>query len=221
MYSRLPANAMWDLTQPLNQDTPHFPGDPAFRREPIPGQDPWRISQIAMSSHNGTHLDAPLHRVEGGATIDQLPLERLTGKALVVSATGLPANAPIPASVLDALSVPVWPGWIALIHTGWERYWRDEHYFRHPYLSPELAHRLVDSGCKLVAIDALSVDSTADNGEAAHVILMNRDVLIAENLRGLGDLDPGRPYGVACLPLPMTGSDGSPVRLVAWEPGEI
>ncbi|MDQ2653912.1 MAG: cyclase family protein, partial [Chloroflexota bacterium] len=151
---------MWDLTQPLDENTPRFPGDPAFRREPIPGQAPWRVSQLTMSSHSGTHMDAPLHHIEDGASIDHIPLSRLTGVALVVDATGLPENAPISASALDALEISTWPGWIALIHTGWDRYWQDERYFRHPYLSPELAQRLLDSGCGLVAIDALSVDST-------------------------------------------------------------
>ncbi len=212
---------MWDLTQPLNENTPYFPGDPAFRREPISGQEPWRISHITMSSHTGTHLDAPLHRIAGGAAIDELPLSCLTGLALVVDATGIQENSPIPETVLDSLVVPTWPGWIALIHTGWDRYWQDNRYFRHPYLSPSLAHRLVDSGCGLAAIDALSVDSTADSGDAAHVILLGNDVLVSENLRGLDELELGRPYGVACLPLPITGSDGSPVRFVAWNPGEI
>jgi kynurenine formamidase len=212
---------MWDLTQPLNAQTPHFPGDPAFRRDPIPGLEPWSVSTITMSSHNGTHLDAPLHRIEGGATIDTLPFSRLTGRALVVDATGMPENSPIPATVLDPLSDLVWPGWIALIRTGWDRYWHDDRYFRHPYLSSELARRLVDSGCNLVAIDALSVDSTAEEGDEAHVVLLGNNVLIAENLRGLHELEPGRPYGVACLPLPMTDADGSPARFIAWLPGEI
>ena len=212
---------MWDLTQPLNEHTPYFPGDPAFQRVPIPGQEPWRISQISMSSHNGTHMDAPLHRIAGGVSIEQLPLSRLTGHGLVVDATGLPENAPIPATVLAGLAAPTWPGWIALIHTGWDQSWQDDRYFRHPYLSPDLAQRLVDSGCGLVAVDALSVDSTADNGDTAHSLLLGSDVLIAENLRGLHDLEPGRRYGVACLPLPMTGADGSPVRFIAWVPGEI
>lgn len=211
---------MWDLTQPLDEHTPHFPGDPAFQRVPIPGQEPWRISQIAMSSHSGTHLDAPLHRIAGSMSIEQIPLSRLTGHGLVVNATGLPENSPIPASVLDTMAAPTWPGWFALVHTGWDRFWRDDRYFRHPYLSSELAQRLVDSGCGLVAIDALSVDSTADDGDASHAILLGRDVLIAENLRGLQDLEVARRYGVACLPLPMTGSDGSPVRCIAWDPGE-
>lgn len=212
---------MWDLTQPLNEHTPHFPGDPAFRREPITGQEPWRISQVVMSSHNGTHLDAPLHPIAGGVAIDGLPLSRLIGTALVLDATGLPENTPVPADVLDSLPVPPWLGWIALVHMGWDNYWQDDRYFRHPYLSAELAQRLVESGCTLVAIDALSVDSTADGGDAAHLILLGNDVLVAENLRGLGELEPRRRFGVACLPLPMTGSDGSPVRFIAWLPGTI
>lgn len=212
---------MWDLTQPLNEQTPHFPGDPAFHRVPISGQEPWRVSQIEMSSHNGTHLDAPLHRIEGGATIDTIPLSRMTGFALVVDATGLPENSPIPTSVLSSVSAQTWPGWIALIHTGWDHYWLDERYFRHPYISTELAQGLVDSGCGLVAIDALSVDSTADDGDVVHVILLGNDVLIAENLCGLQALQSGTRYGVACLPLPITGADGAPARFIAWEPGEI
>jgi kynurenine formamidase len=138
-----------------------------------------------------------------------------------VDATSQSVNSPIPNLVLDSLTIPTWPGWIALIRTGWDRYWQEDRYFRHPYLSPELAQRLVDTGCGLVAIDALSVDSTADDGDAAHLILLGNDVLVAENLRGLGNLEPGRRYGVACLPLPISGSDGSPVRFMAWEPGEI
>jgi kynurenine formamidase len=212
---------MWDLTQPLNEHTPHFPGDPAFQREPLPAQEPWRISRIAMSSHNGTHMDAPLHRIEGGASIEHLPLSRLIGHGLVVDATGLPENEPIPASVLDGLEAATWAGWTALIHTGWDRYWQDDRYFRHPYVSSELALRLVGSQCGLVAVDALSVDSTMDNGDAAHALLLGNGVLIAENLRGLEALNRGQRYGVACLPLPMTGADGSPVRFIAWVPGEI
>jgi arylformamidase len=212
---------MWDLTQPLNEHTPHFPGDPPFRREPIAGMEPWQISRLSMSSHSGTHLDAPLHRIENGAEIDALPLSRLVGTALVVDATGLAENACIPVQVLEAFADRTWPGWIALIHTGWDRHWQDERYFRHPYLSVELAQRLVETGCGLVAIDALSVDSTADGGDAAHKILLGNDVLIAENLRGLDALAMGERYGVACLPLPMSGADGSPARFIAWEPGEL
>ncbi len=174
-----------------------------------------------MSSHNGTHLDAPLHRIEGGATIDDLALSRLTGTALLVDATGLSENSPISDQVLDALPLPPWPGWIALIRTGWDRYWQDDRYFRHPYLSPDLAQRLVESGCRLVAIDALSVDSTVDDGDAVHRVLLGNDVLVAENLRGLQELEPRTRYRVACLPLRITGSDGSPVRFIAWKPGEM
>ena len=130
-----PLLAMWDLSQPLDSHTPHFPGDPPFLRLPIEGQEPWRVSRLSMSSHSGTHLDAPLHRIEGGDAIDSIPLDRLTGLALRVDATGNADNAPISEHVLDAMPLPTWPGWIALIHTGWDRYWRDDRYFRHPYLS--------------------------------------------------------------------------------------
>ncbi|MFT4036726.1 MAG: cyclase family protein [Thermomicrobiales bacterium] len=210
-----------DLTQPLDDHTPFFPGDTRFNRQPLPDQHPWQVSTVAMSSHSGTHLDAPLHRIPGALAIDDLRLERLIGSGVVLDATGYPDNTPIPATLLDNLTDTPTPGWFALIRTGWDRYWREERYFRHPYLSPELAERLVAAGCGLVAIDALSVDSTADDGDAAHVALLGQNVLIAENLRGLDQLQPGQPYIVSVLPLRMSGSDGSPIRCIAWDPGAV
>ena len=212
---------MFDLTQVLAPDIPRFPGDPEVRIAPLPGYAPWQVSALACGTHAGTHMDAPRHRLADAPGIGAYGPERLVGEGLLVDAGSRGENEAIPASVLDAVADAVWPGWFALIRTGWSQYWREGRYFRHPYLSPELADRLIALGAGLIAIDALSVDSTVDGGDTAHVRLLGADILIAENLRGLDALTQVAPYTVACLPLSLGDADGSPARIVAWTPNRF
>jgi arylformamidase len=213
--------SVFDLTQPLTSLIPRFPGDPEVRIEALPGMAPWRVSALAMGTHSGTHIDAPRHRIAGGAGVGEYGPERLVGRGLVVEAAGFGENEAIPASVLDPLRGQVWPGWFAVVRTGWDRFWGDARYFRHPYLSAALAGALVALDAGLVAIDALSVDSTVDASSEAHLSLLGADVLIAENLRNLSMLAADRPFAFAALPLALDGADGSPARVVAWEPGSL
>lgn len=209
--------AVFDLTQPLSTAIPRFPGDPEVRIEVLPGMEPWQVSVLAIGTHSGTHIDAPRHRIPGGAGIGAYGPERLVGRGLVIDASWFEMNEPIPESVLAPVRDDAWPGWFAIVRTGWDRFWGTDRYFRHPYLSPTLAAALVDLGAGLVAIDALSVDATTGEGDAAHLALLGADVLIAENLCQLGALTPGRPYEFAFLPLPLGEADGSPARVVAWD----
>ena len=208
---------MFDLTQPLTGDVPRFPGDPAVDVAPLPGLAPWQVSRIAMGTHSGTHMDAPCHRFPGGKGIGAYGPERLVGTGVVVDASGLRDDEAIPVAMLADVASSMAPRSFVVIRTGWDQFWGEDRYFRHPYLSPELAEALVGLDAGLVAIDALSVDSTVAAGSRAHEILLGADVLIAENLRGLSALVPGRPYRFAFLPLSLGPADGSPARVVAWE----
>ena len=212
---------MYDLTHPLAPDIPRFPGDPKVHIEPLHGFAPWQVSALALGTHSGTHMDAPRHRIAGGPGIGDYGPERLVGRGLIVDARGHVANEPIPEQVVAGLRSSVWPGWFALIWTGWDRYWRDERYYRHPFLAPGLATALVELGAGLVGIDALSVDSTVDDGDAAHRILLGADILIAENLTNLERLEAKSPNCFAFLPLALGGADGAPARVVAWDCGEL
>lgn len=71
-----------DITRPLCRDTRPWPGDAPFRRTVVV-QDGWTISRLRMSAHSGTHMDAPLHRIPGGPSIDMIPLDRMVLPALV------------------------------------------------------------------------------------------------------------------------------------------
>ncbi len=207
---------MHDLTQPLTSEIPRFPGDPEVRIEPVRELAPWQISTLAMGTHSGTHMDAPRHRFPGGEGIGAFGPDRFVGHGLMIDASGFGENQAIPASILGSLDDKLWPGWFAVVRTGWDAYWEDTRYFCHPYLSDELAEALVESRAGIVAIDTLSVDSTVDAGSAAHEILLGARILIAENLCNLNDLDPARRYMFAFLPLALGPADGSPARVVAW-----
>src|SRR4051794_24636781 len=208
---------MYDLTQPLNARTPTFPGDPAIEITTRPGFAPWQVSTLNLGTHSGTHMDAPRHRLAGGPGIGSFGPDRLVGRGLVIDARGYGENEAIAASVLDAVRDRTWPGWFALVRTGWDRHWAEAVYFRHPYLSSNLAEALAASQPGIVAIDTLSVDSTVDSGSAAHLALLQAGILIAENLCCLDALEPGRPFAFAFLPLSLGDADGSPARVVAWD----
>jgi kynurenine formamidase len=209
-----------DLTHPIRTGLPGYPGDPPVRIDPWPDAAPWQVSAIRLGSHSGTHIDAPRHVDPAGPTIDQIPADRFVGRATVIPVLTPAENDPLGDGILSGVAHRLEPGSFALIGTGWDQYWGQETYLRHPYLSAALATALVDLGVGLVGVDVLSVDSTVDGGDAAHRILLSGGVLIVENLRHLATLDPARPYELLCLPLLLAGGDGAPVRAVARETDE-
>jgi arylformamidase len=206
-----------DLSHPIENGMTYFPGDPQPRVNAQAGSAPWRVSELTLGSHTGTHIDAACHYFADGRTIDQYPIERFILKGLVVDCLGLDENEPIEAEKLDQ-ALPLLPQAGALIlKTGWDRYWGQKRYLRHPYLTDGAVRRLVEARVSLVGIDALNIDSTVDENSAAHEILLNEEVLIVENLARLDQLVPAHVYWFSFLPLKLVGLDGSPVRAVAWE----
>lgn len=207
-----------DLTHPLATAMPGFPGDPEVRIDRDGGPGPWRVSALHLASHSGTHVDAPRHLLPDGAGIGAYSPERFLLPGLVVDAAGRAEDEALGAEVLAPHLGAIRPGSAVVLRTGWDRFWGDPHYHRHPYLGDELAAALVSSGAGLVAVDALNVDSTPAGGSSAHARLLGADVLIVENLRGLDAMQAGRPYVFAFLPLSLGDLDGGPVRALAWDP---
>jgi arylformamidase len=205
-----------DLSQPLENGMTYFPGDPEPRIVPAETTPPWRVTQIHIVTHTGTHIDAASHFVPRGRTISDYPLERFILPGRVVPLTGRDDDELIgPDALADSLTDFPTRGAL-LLHLGWDRYWKTERYLRHPYLSPGAAQLLVDRGVSLIGIDALNVDSTVQESDHAHAVLLGNDVLIVENLTRLDQLAPGVSYQCSFLPLALFRLDGSPVRAVAW-----
>lgn len=205
-----------DLSQPLENGMTYFPGDPEPRLVPAETTPPWRVTQLNIVTHIGTHIDAASHFVPRGRTISDYPLERFILPGIVVPLTERNDDEAIgPDALADFLAV-LPTGGALLLHLGWDCYWKTERYLRHPYLSPRAAQLLVDRDVSLVGIDALNVDSTVQENNHAHAVLLGNDVLIVENLARLDQLAPGVVYQCSFLPLALSGLDGSPVRAVAW-----
>jgi len=209
--------SFFDLTLPVENGMTYYPGDPEPRIARVEGEPPWMVSELHLGSHTGTHMDAARHYIPGATPIDGYPVTRFVVPGVVVATPGLADDQPITWEMVepDLARLPV--GGAAVLFTGWDRHFRDEHCLRHPYLAAETARGLADAGAGIVGIDAMSHDSSVQNTTHVHETLLGRGVLLVENLTGLEQLEPGRLYRFAFLPLRLTGLDGSPVRAIAWE----
>lgn len=207
---------MRDLSHDLSSGQP-YPGDPPASVTPhaTMAEDGYRVATLACSTHAGTHVDAPSHLREDGASLGDFDVSAFRFDARVVDCTDIDDRAPIPAGrVPEASAVD-----LVVFHTGFVDRWGDDDYFDHPYLAPEAAQRCAEAGCA-VGLDAPSVDATptarADGGTPsgypAHHALLGAGLPILENLRNLADL-PER-VAVHAYPLPVD-ADGAPARVVA------
>jgi kynurenine formamidase len=214
-----------DLSHPVDDDTPVYPGDPVPRFTPAAtiGRDGYNVLHVQMGSQTGTHLDAPYHFLEDGGRVDDLDLGRLCAPAVVVDVRGKGAREAITWADLEPHGGDLRPGVILVLHTGWSRYWGSDTYAEHPFLDGAAALQVVERGVRTVAIDAMSLDETVDthehpSGFAAHFAVLGAGGAIAENLTNLEAVDFPDPV-VSILPIRFRGADGAPVRAVALELG--
>jgi arylformamidase len=206
-----------DLTHPIHTGMPTYPGDPPVRIDRWPEAAPWQVSAVCLGSHSGTHVDAPRHVDPAGPTLDQFAPDRFVGRGLLLDATGAGENESLTPALLTTRRHEIRPGSFVVIRTGWDQYWENDRYFRHPYLGRELAASLARLGVGLVGIDALSIDSSVDGGSTAHEILLGANLLVVENLRNLSALQPDREHDFIFAPLALGECDGAPVRALAVE----
>jgi kynurenine formamidase len=219
-----------DLSHTLREDIPAYPTHARFGRtlyESYDYGDPARHHGLTMSEHTGTHMDAPLHFIPEGPAhygTDEIPLDRLAGRAATIDATDLGAG-----DLLDVERIEAWEtehgqieaGDRVLIRYGWDRRWAtgpDGRRFLEswPGLSGGAAEHLVEKGVPLVGCDTLAVDATVSTDNPAHHALLGNEVYIVENLNNLDRLPPFCLF--LALPLKIEGGSGSPVRAVALVP---
>ena len=205
-----------DLSHPIEDGMPVYPGDPAVQLHPALtlAHDGVEVAEVRMGSHTGTHVDAPSHTVAGGRSMADVQLDELLGEALVLRVPGLADSETYPWAQLEAAGpLPQSLPPIVIIDTGWARWFGDERRLRHPALDPSAARELVRRGMRVLAVDTLSPDPTGGDAFPVHDEVLGADRLIVENLRGLEGL-PSR-LVVGFFPLKL-GGDGAPVRAVAF-----
>jgi len=179
-----------------------YPGDPEVRLErvaSISDGSPANLSRLDFGVHSGTHIDAPLHFVEGAAGAEALPLDVLVGPCTVVEAPDLSRQS-VAATPLGVARV--------LFKTPNSELWsQDEFPEEFARLDGAAARLLVERGVKLVGVDWLSVGD-----EEAHHILLEAGVVPIEGL-DLRGADPGD-YLLVAAPLKIERSDGAPARVL-------
>jgi arylformamidase len=204
---------IWDISLALGPNTPVWPGDPKVnlrRHRKISQGSPSNDSRLACSVHAGTHVDAPLHFLDDGLSVENLSLDILIGPAWVA---GIEGTSVITPDVLETL-VPR-EATRLIFKTSNSSLWNDPyHDFNSDYvaLNGDAAEWIVAKGIRLVGIDYLSIERFPDEQPYTHRTLLGAGVVILEGL-DLRAVLPGD-YQLICLPLKLIGSDGAPARAV-------
>jgi arylformamidase len=197
-----------DVTVPIRHGMVHYDGNPEIRLErvqAIASGDGANVSRLDFGVHSGTHIDAPLHFIDGGDGAETLPLEPLLGPCLVVDATGVQKT--LDAAAVASLAIPAGTERV-LFKTRNSRLWVSDDFTRDfVRLDGSGAEALIALGVRTVGIDYLSIGD-----HDAHVAFLGGGVVPIEGLNLL-DVEPGV-YRLVCLPLRVVGSDGAPARAV-------
>ena len=205
-----------DVTVPLRPDVATYPGEPGPRLALLKSRakgDAADVRELTLALHTGTHVDAPTHFIDGGATVDQLPIEVLVGRCRVVDVEAAPH---VTAVALAAAVGPHAPERLLLRtrnSSGPRPVWTAPEFVRDfAAIAPDGARWLVDHGVKLVGVDYLSIEPFDAKEPLAHLVLLGAGVVAVEGL----DLRrvPAGSYRLHCLPIPLVGADGAPARVL-------
>jgi len=241
--ARWPAGTLVDLSHEYSDQTVFWPTAEAFKLEKVAdGVTPqgyyYAANNFSTSEHGGTHIDAPVHFAKGHWSVDQIPLDRLVGEALVVDVTAASARQPDYRVTTDDFVAwersngDIAQGAIVLIRTGYSKRWPDAARYlgtaergeaavaklHFPGLHPDAAKWLAESRrVKAVGLDTASIDYGQSTMYESHRILYERDIPAFENLTNLDRL-PARGAFIVALPMKIKGGTGAPLRAMAIVP---
>jgi kynurenine formamidase len=231
-----------DLTHPFDEKTPYWPTAPSgfelkrLHYGPTDAGYFYSANSFCAPEHGGTHLDAPIHFAEGKPAVDQIPLERLIGPAVVIDVSR--AAAADPDYRLSLEDVRAWErrngailsGAIVLLRTGWSARWPDKKRYlgddtpgeasrlHFPSYGEQAARFLVETRkVSALGIDTASIDYGPSKDFIVHRVAMGASVPGLENLDHLDAL-PERGAWIVALPMKIAGGSGAPLRAVAFLP---
>lgn len=203
---------LYDISVPLQSGGVVYPGNPEIRIDLTSDMSKGassNVSTLSFGSHSGTHVDAPLHMVHGGAPVDTLPLEVLVGPAFLVAV-------PDDVMVVDAEMLRragIEGHERVLVRTRNSRFVTQPGFVRdYTYIAPDAAEYLVECGVRLIGVDYYSIEQYHSGHHRTHLTLLGKGVVIVEGL-DLSAPPPGE-YDLCCLPLRLAGVDGAPARAI-------
>lgn len=223
-----------DLSNPIEDGIPTYPKFPGVQVEQTDwaARDGYTMEHVEMRSHTATHVDAPIHFIPEGKTLDDFSIEKFMGEGIVLDLTSLDPGEPIRPKHIEPYADEVEPDDVVILHTGWDEYYglTQEYLMNYPFLSGEAAQYLADLQPKAVGIDTMSVAGWGEEvpaqgpvtdigGDESHVPLLEDDIIIIEELRNLDRVLQGADTCRADFfypPLRMQGVGGSSARAFAF-----
>jgi arylformamidase len=200
---------IYDISRKLENGMPVWPGDTPFQYEvswPMEESGSVNVGRLELSTHTGTHVDAPFHFDNNGKRIIELDLNLYIGPARVVDMEGKDSigAADVKGINLDGVTRIIFKTLA----------WKNSNLFpeKIPHIEPDLAAFLAGKGIRLIGLDVPSVDPIDSKELLAHHSLNKHGIHILESLL-LDEIEPGD-YELIALPLPLVEGDGSPVRAI-------
>jgi len=209
-----------DLTLTVSDKIPTFPGSPQPSFIPWENvkEDGYNLELLFLSTHTGTHIDAPYHFLEKGAKIHEISLKKLVSEAVLIKSkkkggelitkTDIQKFEKKHGEIVSFSSV--------IFYTGWQRNLQKKYYFtKNPGLSVSAAKYLASKKISLVGIDSPSIDLGKDSKFSVHKVFAKKGMLIVENLANLEKIKSSK-FHLVVLPLKLKNATGSPVRAIAF-----
>jgi len=209
-----------DLTLTVSDEIPTFPGSPQPSFIPWENvkEDGYNLELLFLSTHTGTHMDAPYHFLEKGAKIHEISLKKLVSEAVLIQCRKKSGESITKTDIqkfekkygeIDGLSS-------VIFLTGWQKNLQKKYYFtKNPGLSVSAAKYLASKKISLVGVDSPSIDLGKDSKFSVHQIFAKKGMLIVENLANLEKIKSSK-FHLVVLPLKLKNATGSPVRAIAF-----
>jgi len=208
-----------DLTLTISKSIPNFPGSPKpqFISWSNLKDDGYNLELLFLSSHTGTHLDAPYHFTKNGLKINEIPLDRLVGTGIMIKLSKTKNTAITKSDIIlfEKKNVLIPNNSSIFFYTGWQKNLKKNNYFtENPGLDISAAKYLASKNTNLIGIDSPSIDLGKDESFKVHNILSKNNILIVENLTNLNKILT-KNFNFTILPLKLKDATGSPVRAIA------
>lgn len=207
-----------DLTHTVRENMSLYPGTvkPKLKAVSDYSNDGFKETYISLTSHTGTHMDAPAHVFNDKETLDNMEVRQFVGDALVIDCRDLKKGERITMDKINAVKQLSDKAEFLLFNTGWDKIWdKTEYYEDYPYITKEVAQYIIDTNKKGVGFDLAGIDPVYDKELTLHKqLLKTNKIVIIENLKNLDDIG-NELFLFAALPLKYKNADGAPIRALA------
>jgi arylformamidase len=219
--SRVPelGGKYYDLSDPIHGDMPFYPSSFPLEVEQVSSaeKDGFNVHKITMSTHHGTHVDAPRHLSNEGKSLDETDLNKFIGEGVVLDLSYKEIGSGVSANDLKKYSELIRAEDIVILYTGCSKRlgepWINSNY---TYLDKSGAEWLIQKKVKSVGIDIFSIDQYGNPESPAHNLLLGNGIPLIEEISSEAGHLLGKRIYLFCLPIRMMMGDGAPARVIAY-----